>query len=216
VTRNKPFYFRVRNAIQEAGIQENMAWKGQEIIKAGPCSLTVLNPPPILGVNGGRQATFHSGSALNNQSVITQLDCGQHSFLFTADAERKALQRLNQEPGAHTARVVKVPHHGAKSSLYRPWINQLKAEAAIISVGKRNRFGHPVSAVLHAYDQKGIPMYRTDKDGAVWITAKLSSSDLVIQTAKDLVLHPVRLDASVLEQEAHNWTRLCSQWLGVI
>ena len=208
VARDKAFYHRIQQAIEEAGLQKHIASQGEEITKAGPCHIEVLNPPssdkPLQNVRTSSQ----SGSDLNNLSIITKLDCGKHSFLFTADAELEALWRLNQLVDARSARIVKIPHHGAKSSFNRQWINGLQAEAAVVSVGQHNRYGHPVREVVEAYEEKGIPVYRTDRDGAVWITASLQSSELRIVSAKQQQLVPVRVDSQIWKVEWENWGKI--------
>jgi len=210
------FYRRVQRALQAAGLTKDLAQKGKLITKAGPCTLMVLNPPA--GQPSGKiiLAARQNGGALNNRSVITYLDCGVHSFLFTADAERSALGRLSQMPHPPAARVVKVPHHGAKSSLNRQWIHQLKAEIAVVSVGKHNRYGHPVPSVMKAYREKGMRLYRTDRDGAVWITANLHSPEMTVHTAREYILQPVPIDSSFLKQEWKNWQRLGAKWMGYV
>jgi len=172
-----------------------------------------LNPPFTDNTLPVIRGSSQGGSDLNNQSIITKLDCGLHSFLFTADAEREALGRLNQLPHHRAVQVVKVPHHGAKSSLNRKWINQLHREAAVISVGRHNRYGHPIPAVLEAYQKKGFPIYRTDQDGAVWITASLISPNLSIQTAQEQLLKPVKIDGFVFETELKNLKRILGNWI---
>jgi competence protein ComEC len=213
VTRENEFFRRVQQAIQEAGLPEHIAWKGKEITRAGPCRLKVLNPPfPDKPFPVSRRSS-RGGSDLNNQSIITKLDCGWHSFLFTADAEREALERLNQLPHDRAARVVKVPHHGARSSLDREWINQLQTDAAVISVGRHNRYGHPIPAVLEAYREKGIPIYRTDQDGAVQVTTSLNSPRLSVQTAQEQLMKPIVFDGLVLENELKNLRRIVGDWM---
>jgi competence protein ComEC len=213
VTRENEFFRRVQQAIQEAGLPEHIAWKGKEITRAGPCRLKVLNPPfPDKPFPVSRRSS-RGGSDLNNQSIITKLDCGWHSFLFTADAEREALEGLNQLPHDRAARVVKVPHHGARSSLDREWINQLQTDAAVISVGRHNRYGHPIPAVLEAYREKGIPIYRTDQDGAVQVTTSLNSPRLSVQTAQEQLMKPIVFDGLVLENELKNLRRIVGDWM---
>ena len=214
--REKPFFQRVQKALEEAGLREEIAWEGHEILTSGPCSLKVLNPPARKEITKAVRTSPQGGTNLNNQSIVTGLDCGNHSFLFTADAEQAALWRLNQMPNGRTARVVKVPHHGAKSSLNRQWINGLHAEAAVISVGQHNRYDHPVQTVLDAYKKKKIPVYRTDQDGAVWFTVSLASSDLVVETAKQHALVPVQVGAHMWEKEWRNWKSLRWQWVTIV
>jgi competence protein ComEC len=213
VTRENVFYQRVQQAIQEVGLKEKIAWKGKEITRAGACQLKVLNPPFSDNTFPGIRSSSQGGSDLNNQSIITNLDCGLHSFLFTADAEREALGRLNQLPQHRAAQVVKVPHHGAKSSLHHEWINQLHTEVAVISVGRHNRYGHPMPAVLEAYQKKGFPIYRTDQNGAVRVTASLMSPNLSIETAQEQLLKPVKIDGFVFGTELKNLRRILGDWI---
>ena len=213
VTRENAFFQRVQEAIQEVGLNEQVAWKGKEITRAGPCRLMVLNPPFAGIAFPSVRNSSQGGSELNNQSVVTELECGAHSFLFTADAEREALERLIQVPHKRTAKIVKVPHHGAKSSLNRQWINQLHGKAAIISVGRYNRYGHPIPAVLEAYREMGFPIYRTDEDGAVQVTASLLSPTLLVQTAQEQLLKPVEIERFSLGAEWKNLKRILSGWI---
>jgi len=149
-----------------------------------------------------------SGTDLNNRSLVTRLDCGPHSLLFTADAEQQALEQLQQTPRGHSARVVKIPHHGAKSSLHAGWVNQIEAQAMVVSVGSHNRYGHPAPEVVAAYEKQGFPLYRTDHDGAIIIEASLDSPEITIRTTKQQQLVPVVLSENAWSQEWANWQRL--------
>lgn len=212
--RPNPFYRRVKQAARQAGLQEEYAWEGRVIAQSGPCRLRVVNPPGSVDPRSALPVASRNGSALNNRSIVTRLECGSHSFLFTADAERDALRRLSRMAEAQTARVVKVPHHGAKSSLEQEWINGLRADTAVITVGRRNRYGHPDPSVIEAYQREGIHIYRTDRDGAVWIAAKLNDPQYAVQTAREQILQPVSLARTMLNIEAANWSRLWRQWTG--
>lgn len=212
VTRRKLFYQRLQRALHEAGLEEKVVWQGLEITRAGGCRLYVLNPSSRNQTASSVRTSSRGGSHLNNQSVITKLDCGLHSFLFTADAEKEALRRLNQLPQGRTARVVTVPHHGAKSSLNIQWIRQLESEIVVISAGQHNRYGHPAKKVLKAYGEKGIPIFRTDQDGAVWVTTTITSPELSVHTAQGQLLKPVALHECVLKNERQNWRRIFGEW----
>jgi len=147
---------------------------------------------------------------------VVDLTCGRHSFLLTADAEIEALGNLIENSDALSSRVVKIPHHGAKSSLNQRWVNQLEAEVAVVSAGRGNRYGHPAPAVLKVYEQKGIKIFRTDRDGAVWITANPFSPTFTIHTAMEQLLRPVHFDASLLNHERKNLIRIWNKWSGAI
>jgi len=214
IARDEPFYERLREAMRERGLTEYTAKEGQAVLDSGPCQLKILNPPVHHGSEGPFTQNVKSGSLLNNLSIVTHLDCGLHSFLFTADIEAEAIARLSRANPAVRARVLKVPHHGARSSLEPRWIEQTGAEAAVISVGSRNSYGHPAAAVLAAYENEGVRLWRTDRQGAIWVIAKLSSADLEILTARDSLPRPVRVGPSLLIFERLNLARLWSQWMG--
>jgi competence protein ComEC len=208
VSRKRVFYKRLQTAVQAAELDEQAIVAGKDIIGSGPCSLSVLSP--IATENSLMLVSMHeiSGKDLNNRSLVTRLDCGAHSFLFTADAENEALEHLQRTPRGHSAKVVKVPHHGAKSSLHSGWVNQIEAQAMVVSVGSHNRYGHPAAEVLEAYEEQGIPMYRTDHDGAIIIEASLNSPELHISTAKQEELVTVPLDSQLWKHEWANWKRV--------
>ena len=208
VSRSKAFYKRLQTDVQAAELDEHAIGAGEEIIGSGPCSLSVLSP--VAAENSLMLVSTHemSGKDLNNRSLVTRLDCGWHSLLFTADAEQQALEYLQRTPRGHSAKVVKVPHHGAKSSLHSGWVNQIEAQAMVVSVGSHNRYGHPATEVIAAYEERGIPMYRTDRDGAIIIEASLDSPELTIRTAKQQELVPVVLNKELWKHEWANWQRL--------
>lgn len=218
LAREEAFYRRLQAALQESGIPEQRAQEDQMIVQAGPCRLIVLNPPRQL-LDGPRPMPLSSvpaasGSALNNRSVVTRLICGPHSFLFAADIERDALWRLRESGRSLPTRVLKVPHHGATSSLDPRWIDAVGAEVAVISVGSHNAYGHPSGGVLSAYRTNRSRVFRTDRHGAVLITARLSSPTMEIRTARDDLPHPLRVGESLFAGERENVTKLWQQWMG--
>lgn len=208
VSRPERFFSRLHLAVKSAGLQEQTATAGTVIVNPGPCSLIVLSPSHSKGMEGYGSRTVSSGRDLNNRSLVTRLECGTHSFLFTADAEQQSLGELLHVSNGLSARIVKVPHHGAKSSLHHEWVNRLQAEAMVVSVGDHNRYGHPAPEVLDAYEQRGLPLYRTDRDGAVWFTATPGSDDLTVRTAREGSLLQVQAGPSMWKEEWANWTRI--------
>ena len=216
VTRERKFYRRLEQSVRETKTQEIRAQDGQMIIETDACTLSVMNPLLDKPTQHSSRVAMKSGSALNNRSLVTYLQCGAHSLLFTADVEHGALRYLNRSSENRTARVIKVPHHGAKSSLHKEWIENLEAEIAVVSVGQHNRYGHPYPTVVEAYAQEGIPLYRTDRDGAVWITASLDSSDMTIHTVRDTMLQPVLFDENIFKNEWMNLGRLWRKWSGEV
>ena len=210
VSRKREFYKRLETALHVAKLDEQTIEAGEDIIDSGPCSLSVLSP---LATENPMLVSTHdiSGKDLNNRSLVIRLDCGPHSLLFTADAENEALEHLQRTSRGHSAKVVKVPHHGAKSSLHSGWVNQVEAQAMVVSVGSHNRYGHPAAEVIAAYEERGIPMYRTDRDGAIIIDASLDSPELAIKTTKQQQLIPVSPNSQFWQHEWANWQRLWNE-----
>jgi competence protein ComEC len=208
VSRSERFFHQLQSAVKTAGLLDQPTGEGTDIVNAGPCSLTVLSPSRSHQMLSTLSMTVSSGKDLNNRSLVTRLECGGHSFLLTADAEQEALEGLLTTEKGLSARVVKVPHHGAKSSLHGGWVNRLQTEAMVVSVGAHNRYGHPAPEVLDAYQQRGFPLYRTDRDGAIWFTATLGSHDMTITTAKQESLLPVHIGSHMWGEERANWGRI--------
>lgn len=123
-------------------------------VSIGPCEIHILNPGE----------TYYSQ---NDHSIVFRLGCGVHSFLLTGDIEREAISNLRRHPEDIRARVLKVPHHGSATSVDLAFLQGVDPEFAIVSVGKHNRYRHPASEMLALYRQLKIPVYRTDRDGAI-------------------------------------------------
>ncbi len=208
IPRSRAFYKRLQTAVGRAELDEQFGVTGSDIIGSGPCSLIVLSPSDKNKSLQLASTQEISGKDLNNRSLVTRLDCGAHSLLLTADAEQEVLAKLQRLSHGHSAKIVKVPHHGAKSSLHEGWVKQIEAEAMVVSVGSHNRYGHPAEAVVAAYAARDLPLYRTDQDGAIIIEASLDSPDLRITTTQQQQLIPVDLSDNIWSQELTNWQRL--------
>jgi len=127
--------------------------------RAGPCLWKVLHPPAVWSAAGAAGA--------NDLSLVLLLRCGRRALLLTGDSEAAA-ERAWARPGLMPgAGVLKVPHHGSRTSSGPPLLEAVGSRHALISVGWENRFGHPHEEVLESYRRRQIAVYRTDRDGAV-------------------------------------------------
>ncbi len=214
VQRFEPFYLTLSEAVKEKTLVEQVAWAGQDLIEGSTCRLESLNPPRSKTGTVQVVPQSLSGAELNNLSVVLNLTCGPHSMLLTADAEVEALERMANDPAVHTATLVKIPHHGAKSSFSADWFHQLTAKVAVVSAGQRNRYGHPASSVLQRYDHKGIEVYRTDQDGAIMVSQRIDSPKTMTHTTKEYALVVVSGEGNVWFQEIENLHRLWVRWSG--
>ncbi len=106
---------------------------------------------------------------LNNRSLGVRIDYGATCVLLTGDMEAAAERFLVRAiDGTHLrCDILKVPHHGSRTSSTAEFLDAVQPQLAIVSVGARNRFGLPHASVVESYGQRNIPLYRTDQHGAV-------------------------------------------------
>ena len=108
------------------------------------------------------------GRSGNEASNVYRVSYGKASFLFTGDLEKEQEARLLEKfPDALRSTVLKVGHHGSKTSTSAPFLAAVAPRWAVIEVGAGNRFGHPAKETLDALRDAGAETYRTDKDGAI-------------------------------------------------
>lgn len=120
----------------------------------------------------------------NDNSVVTQLNYGEVSVLFTGDMEQEAETASLSKFGK--VNVLKAGHHGSKTSSSQNFLDVLKPEYVIISAGKGNSYGHPHKAVLERYFNSGATVYGTFRSGT--IVMKTDGRSLSFQTNDPIVL----------------------------
>jgi len=147
--------------IQDKGIEYKIARAGQEINLGDGIKMEVLNPPESLF-----EGTSHD---VDNNGVVLRLSWGQFSFLFTADIREEAEFELIGQRANLRSTVLKVAHHGSRTSTTSQFLAAVDPEVAVISVGADNPFGHPSPEVVERLiDKLGEDnVYRTDEDGTV-------------------------------------------------
>lgn len=105
---------------------------------------------------------------VNDTSIVSRLVFYNDSFLFTGDISKSMEQKLADSRIDLEADVLKVPHHGSKSSNTSAFLAAANPELAVIQVGK-NRYGHPSQEVLKRLEGLRIPLLRTDQNGDIVI-----------------------------------------------
>jgi competence protein ComEC len=107
----------------------------------------------------------------NDNSFALRIRYGARSMLFVGDAEREEeYDLLALGPARLHADVLKVGHHGSRTSSSPALLAAVSPREAVISAGVRNRWGHPHPETLQALAAVGARVWRTDRDGAVTIT----------------------------------------------
>lgn len=106
----------------------------------------------------------------NNESLVVYFESHYLKILFTGDMEEDIEQELIQTIRPLDIDVVKVPHHGSKTSSTNDLIHWMNPEYGVISVGYKNRYNLPNQDVIKRYEQESVTIMRTDESGAISIT----------------------------------------------
>lgn len=152
VSANTKTYENLLEAVSDKGLKIKSAKAGITIAENDDYEITVAAPSVIDSEN------------LNNSSAVIKLSYKNNSFLFTGDAEKDELSKIKTDISAD---VLKVGHHGSKTSTYNEFLNAVNPKYAVISVGKNNDYGHPHKNTLKLLSNYGITVFRTDKDKTI-------------------------------------------------
>src|SRR5262249_54155110 len=133
-------YERMLALIKEKRIKFILAKKGMQFDLDSGVKLEVLNPPG----DGVWITKVRSGASVENaNSVVIRLTYGNFSMLFTGDAEAETEERLMESGASLRAQVLKVGHHGSRYATSAKFLAAVAPEAAVISCGIDNKYGHP-------------------------------------------------------------------------
>ena len=105
------------------------------------------------------------GRDINEYSIINTISFGEFDVLLTGDIMPPATDIA--APLVRPVEVLKVPHHGSKNGLTQLFLENAAPGLAVISVGEKNRYGHPSPETLQLLEESGIKILRTDRDGEV-------------------------------------------------
>lgn len=140
-----------------------------DVLRFGPTTIEFLWPDPNAAPN----------SSANNQSVVIKMTQGSRCFLLTGDIERPVEQILAAEPAALRCDVLKVAHHGSRTSSSEEFLNASHPSVAVISVGLTSIFGHPHPEVLERMKAHGVRVMTTGRSGTISIST--DGNDLRIE-----------------------------------
>lgn len=118
----------------------------------------------------------------NNGSIVIFAKVANITWLFTGDLEREGEQALMYEyPLLKEIDILKLGHHGSKTSSTSEFIKKLNPKIAVISVGENNRYNHPSNEVLSTLKENKVKVFRTDKNGGISFYFSQKGSTLHLQ-----------------------------------
>jgi len=141
----------------------------------------------------------------NNYSLVMKISGAKTSFLLTGDIEIEAQEDLVHLKEHLKSSVLKVPHHGSKSSAYEMFYNSVSPDIAVISSGRKNPHGHPHEETLRILS--GATIFRTDTDGAIGLKED-PDGGVEIKTCSEFRFK----EAQTTGDEISNIKRLFSVW----
>lgn len=163
VTAATELELELQALIAEKQIPVYTATAGPWIKWRGDIRWDILNPSDRNVVEKGND---------NDASVVLQLSAYGRNILFTGDLEADGEVRIRDQYDRLTIDVLKVGHHGSKSSTTEQLLEGITPKIAVISVGKNNRYGHPHPDVMNRLHEHDVEVFRTDQDGALTFTIK--------------------------------------------
>ena len=114
----------------------------------------------------------------NNASIVIRLTFGSVSFMLIGDAEDAEEEAILASGADLRSAILKVGHHGSRSSTSEPFLAAVDPQVGVISAGEGNQYGHPHQDVLDRLEQAGVQIYRTDQSGTITVTTDGSTIDV--------------------------------------
>jgi competence protein ComEC len=153
-----PAWRAVETAIAQSGVPVRALRRGDVPLETADASVLALHPPRRWEV-----------ATLNDSSLVLWLRLHDRRLLLTGDVERAAeeLLRAGASVRSLASDVLKVPHHGSRTSSTPEWLAAVRPTLAVVSVGAQNSYGLPSPEVLARYAAAGVCLVRTDRCGTV-------------------------------------------------
>lgn len=156
-------YAEWRRRVAELKIPDHAARSGITAHFGSSTVLAILAPHD--SVEDKHFTNPHDGN------VAAEINYGKTRVLLMGDAEIKEERDLERRHLLHHVDLLKVGHHGSKTSTAEAFVTAVSPEFAAISVGRKNRYGHPAEAVLEKLEKSGSKIFRTDLDGDLEFTS---------------------------------------------
>jgi competence protein ComEC len=198
-----PGYDEFNRLIAGRNISRKFVSADDPPVQLGSAELRVLHPTP-----GFRSRERQAYAAENNRSLVLRIAAREGVFLFTGDIGTEAEKDLIRRGRDLKCDLLKVPHHGSKSSSSEAFVSAARPKAAVMTVGRGNRYHHPSDEIVLRYANSGTGIYRTDRDGAIILSADENGLTAVTWNERELNRISRLSRASVWDQERENWKRM--------
>ena len=166
------FHAAAKNAgSEQKSMRAGMQWT------AGDARLRVLHPP---------DPDWERPVVRNDDSVVIEVVLGGVAFLLAGDISAEVERLIAPQLTPARIRILKVAHHGSRTSSSAELLDAWRPQYALISAGRGNRFGHPAPEVLRRLNAIGARVYRTDRDGQITITTDGNTVRIRTFTGGDL------------------------------
>jgi beta-lactamase superfamily II metal-dependent hydrolase len=173
VPHTTSIYRQTLAAISANGVQYLNATN--RTITLGTAQIHVLAPPP--------------STTINNSSVGILIEYGHFHALLTGDSEQEELRYWLASGAIPRVNVLKVAHHGSPNGTSTSWIAATRPQAAVISVGAGNSYGHPSSLVITAWQNDGARVYRPIATAPSLSSRMKTAEDRVLRRGPDRARH---------------------------
>lgn len=156
VTHNSVCFENMIGSLSDKKLKINILNTSTYLNLGENTNISIFSPPP----------NYFSDN-FNNHSPIIKIQYGNISFLFTGDAESEIEQMVLLENSDIQCNVLKIGHHGSSTSSTPEFISKANPDIAVISVGKKNSYGHPATETITTLNNNNVTLLRTDKIGNI-------------------------------------------------
>lgn len=176
-----PEYRRLLQALQRQRTRMITLKQGDQLQERGGLAVTVLSADEPADSRDG-----------NDASLVLLLRFRKFSALLMGDAGQAIEQRLVEQGRLSAVSVLKVGHHGSRSASSMAFLQTIKPQVAVLSVGAGNRFGLPAADTLARLTQVGSRLYRTDQQGSIQISSDGTNLGVLRYTDENTLVARVR------------------------
>jgi competence protein ComEC len=167
--KDTPGYQTLSDELLEQGSEQRVVCQGDKFSFKEGIRLDVVWP----------KSCALGSTDKNDNSVVTLLTYKELQILLTGDAEEHIGDFYQADVG--DIDILKVPHHGSKDGVDEDYLEALKPEVAILSVGSKNRYKHPSAEIMELLEQSNIKTYRTDRQGSIRISSDGESFNIAVE-----------------------------------